>query len=188
MRAMEATQMAAWPQDEQNEIGDEELGRILKARRRGSEERLAHMEAQHRQLSADIERERQHMAHVDALLSDLGLTPPVMQGIPATSPNGTMTNRPTGENFTAGNRSDKMPPRRSEYAAMSLTNAAKQLLASGRTMDLDELTHAIYDIQNGKEELPLAKGSLRSTMAGGVGKFWSRAAPGKFRLNRMEGE
>lgn len=182
MRAMDATQLAAWPQIEQREIGDDELGRILRARRQAHAARLADMETQHRRLVEEIERERQHIEHVDLLLRDLGEAPSLQESPPPVPTNGAESMRPKPDNFTPGNRNEQAPPRRPEFANVSLIDAAKRLMGTRGTMSLDDLVSEIYGAPD-RDQLPIAKGSLRSAMAIGVEQgFWERERPGVFRI------
>jgi hypothetical protein len=186
MPHMNATQMAAWPQTQSSGLDDEELRRILTARYQGAQSRLAEMEAKFQELASAIERERQHIDHVVALLRDLG---PGLETLPPAEveegghPNNVQSSQSSNPAFTPGNRSSKVPPRRTEFARMSLTDAARQLLQSGRTMHTEELVGVIFDVQN-VDQLRAAKATLRSTMAEGVKRnLWKLGpAPSTFQL------
>ncbi|MGH2535454.1 MAG: hypothetical protein ACRDJW_24600 [Thermomicrobiales bacterium] len=185
MPFMDATQIAAWPQDKQDDVSDEDpLGHLLIARVRESEGRRANLETRYNELVAEMERERQVIDRANALLSALGLVPAQHSPTPSILPDGTQRAQTEGKDFTAGNRSEKMPRRRPEFATISLTAAAKLILGSGEVKNLNDLANAIFTIQN-DEHLKAAKGSLRSTMAEGVGKkLWTRETQGTFRMAR----
>lgn len=173
----------------------EQLERLLRDQVRASEERRVSIDAQVQRLVADRERERQVVERANALLLALGVEPEpgsepepepepeperAQPALPA-SPIGTQPRRPAGIDFTAGNRSDKTPKRRSEFASVSLLDAARRLLGSGEAMRLDDLASAIFDTQD-PDQLRAAKGSLRSAMANGVERgYWAREGPGAFR-------
>lgn len=186
---METKQVAVWPPAGHDGIGDEGLGRLLLARARDREARLAEMESQHRQLGADIERERQHIEHLNALLRDLGLAPSPELAAPAFTPNGTQRVRPANTDFSAGNRSSKLPERRPEFASLSLVQAAGTILGRGDLMRTDDVARVIYDVQT-PDQLKAANGTLRSALASGVNRgFWERGEkPGTFRMARQEAE
>jgi hypothetical protein len=186
--AMETSQLAAWPLAQHNDIDDEELGKILTARLRGREARLAELESQERELAAKIAREREHVAHLSVLLHDLGMTPPSSSVAATTTGNGTQPDRPRSKVFVAGNKNPKMPPRRPEYVSVSLTEAARRLLSRGETMHINDISRAVYHIEN-DAQLRLVNATMRSMLAVGVNKGqWERGEQsGTFRMRRDSG-
>lgn len=180
---METTQVAVWPLDEDNGVGDEELGRLLLSRARDRETRLTELEARHQRLGTDIERERQHIEHLRALLRDMGLASPPSPVPPTPTPNGTQPNRPANTDFSTGNRSPKLPERRPEFASVSLVEAAGRILRRDDWMRTDDVAREIFDVQTA-EQLRAANGTLRSVLASGVKRgAWERGdTPGMFRI------
>jgi hypothetical protein len=182
---METTQIAAWPPAEHHKTDDQELGRILLARMRERQARYAELEAQYREVAANIEREQKHIEHLRALLRDLGLVPAESPTPAPIMSNGVQPSQRTRKGFVAGNQSEAMPQRRPEYASVSLAEAARRLLRGGATMHTDEITRAIFDIQNA-EQLKAAKATMRSTLAVGANKGqWERGEEASmFRMRR----
>ena len=181
MRGMDESLAATRSQDDHTNVDDEELGRILEARKSVAEFRLSRLEDEQAQLMETIERERAYIDLADALLRNLGLTQEVPQAGPTLFPIGSQQATLPSKAFVAGNRSDKMPERRSEFANVSLIDAAKRLMSVGKAMNLGEIAEAIYDIRT-EEELHAAKGNVRSAMANGVVKgLWQREKAGTFR-------
>jgi hypothetical protein len=145
------------------------------------------------EIEAESQSRRRVVEQAYAMLRALGLepepeVPPHRESepqpgrvIPVASPNGGRQKPAARTEFVAGNKGEKTPPRRPEYATMSLTSAATRLLASGEVLSLDDLTDSIYDVRDSKGR-QAAKNSLRSTLANGVkDKRWTRVADGVFR-------
>jgi hypothetical protein len=192
---MDATQLAAWPQDAQDETSNERLGAQLLARLRKDEALCTEKRLQVLQIQADIERLETQNGLLREVLRGWGLIEPELKPEPqapvdaaATPPifqvpeNGARTARPNIKEFVAGNRGDKTPPRRPEFEAVSLADAARRFGAAGQDITLDQLAESIFVIKESKDR-QAAKGSLRTTMANGVERGdWERVSPGVFRL------
>jgi hypothetical protein len=185
---MNNSQLAAWPLAQHNDISDDELGRILAARLRGREARLADLEDQQRELVERIGKEREHVAHLRSLLHDLGMDVPDSAVSATAARDRIPTDRIRSREFVAGNQKPGMPPRRPEFASVSLAEAASRLLSSGETMHTNDIARAIYVIDT-DEQLRSVNASVRSALAVGVNKQqWERGEqPSTFRIRRRSG-
>jgi len=185
---MDTTYHTALAPDEQHAEGRREaLARLLRDDIRETEAQLARVEAQLQQLAAERERKRLEVEQAYALLRTYGYEPDPVQLAPSHPFNGAKRERPKGDNFVAGNRSEKAPERRPDFATVPLVEAARQLLATRETMRLDDLADAIYEVRN-PEQLFVAKGALRSAMAVGIERrYWTRESPGAFRATPQVG-
>lgn len=182
LETMDTRHTTALPLDEHTKNDEDALKQITLARKKEWESRLERKLATFEQLRGEIERDQLHIEHLTALLVDLGVGTAQSPATALPSTNGTAQAQPDRTAFVAGNKSSATPRRRPEYETVSLTNAASQLLSSGRTMSLDELANAIYEIHDSKQS-KAAKGNLRTTLATGVERGrWMRISPGRFRM------
>jgi len=185
---METSQLAAWPPAQHTEVGDEELERIVLARLRDREARLAAMDEELRSLQAKVAHERQHVDHLRAVLADVGrVLPEVRLATEANNDTRSVSLTPKVKEFVAGNRSPNMPERRQEYVSMSLAESARQILGTGETLHTNDIARAIFRIEN-DAQLRLVNATMRSTLAVGVNKgHWERGEEsGTFRMRRKE--
>jgi hypothetical protein len=140
-------------------------------------ERWDRFTAQMRQLQTDQERERQYIERLNPILMAHGLPPIDIVGKSAKS----------GRGFAKpGNRrtDNGMPPRRPEFAEMSLPDAVRVVLKDGAEMHASTMVPLVYDVSpSDKEAFHKASRSLVGTLADGArdGK-WTRTKPNTFRL------
>jgi hypothetical protein len=181
---METSPDAAGPYTEQPELADEELGQILLARMRDRESRRAELEVQYREVAENLEREQRHIEHLRALLQDLGLLSSENPA-PSAASNGARSSQRLIQAFVAGNRAPTTPERRPEFKAVSLTEAARQLLQGGETLHTEDFVRLIFDVQS-PAQLKTAKATMRSTLAVGANRgYWDRGEEAStFRMRR----
>lgn len=147
---------------------DDAFRAMLQVRAQSRLTRLGEMLREREQLDTEIASLRRYLDDLNPILRDEGLDPVV-------APDPGPAKPPIG---TAGNRSTTLPPRREQFANITLADAVDQLLGDGEEWHADDLAKAIFDIQDHKHLRP-AKATLASAL---------RAGANKHRWDRVEGK
>src|SRR5438067_1389673 len=157
---------------------DSQLRRLMADRLRNADRQIAEAEDEKARVTARLEKLRTHRDHLALVLAEIGGSETTLE------PASTRQSEPG--RAPPGNRSGSMPPRRPEFASVTLQEAVAKLITAQSEVQADDLARQIFIIAT-RDQLHRSKMVLASTLSRGVrAELWKKAARGRFKANGID--
>jgi hypothetical protein len=156
-------------------VSEEHVRGVVDAWIRRLEKLLADLEKERRSIDTQIEGVKRDLEDVAPFARSLGVE---------------LAAHPSSGAFVPGSRSTRLPPRRPEFANVSLQDAAERILAErpGAAIHANDIVTRIFDSSTAAHFRAAKSSVVPALSAGAKDGRWVRTAPNTFALLATEGE